>query len=279
MNLADAHSPPLLMGIVNVTPDSFSDGGSYISADSAFDHAIRLLDDGADIVDIGGESTRPPGRTYGAGSAPVSSGEERRRVIPVIERLARERPDATISIDTMKADVARAAIEAGARIINDVSAGRFDRSMWEIAREHDVPYILMHGHDPNERRPLEEIVYADLLLEVHTFLAERIAEARAAGVRTIIADVGIGFAKGARENIALLREHDRFRTLGVPLLVGPSRKAFIGALLGGAVAHERVNGTIAACAVAATNGASILRIHDVRAVREFFTVYTAIAKG
>ena len=279
MNLARTHSPPLLMGIVNVTPDSFSDGGLFLSVASAYDHSMRLLDEGADIIDIGGESTRPPGRSYGAGAVAVAEQEELDRVIPVIERLARARPDAAISIDTMKASVARAAVAAGARIINDVSAGRFDRAMFDVAREHEAPYILMHGHDPTERRRLEEIVYTDPVTEVHAFLEERIAEARGAGVRTILADVGIGFSKGARENIVLLREHRRFESLGVPLLVGPSRKAFIGALLGGAAPEERVYGTIAACAVAAANGASILRVHDVRAVREFFTVHSALGGG
>lgn len=275
--ILDLDSPlPLLMGIVNVTPDSFSDGGRYLAADNAVEQAIRLLDDGADIIDIGGESTRPPGKSYGAGFEPVSDDMEMERVIPVIERLSRERPGTIISIDTMKATVARAAVSAGARIINDVSAGRHDESIWIVAAEHALPYILMHGHDPADRRPADEFHYNDLVMEVHEFLLERITRVRAAGVESIVADVGIGFAKGALGNITLLREHRRFIDLGVPLLVGPSRKAFIGALLGGLPAGERVNGTLAACAVAASNGASILRVHDVRAVREFLTVFAAL---
>jgi dihydropteroate synthase len=278
MNLGSPHRPAL-MGIVNVTPDSFSDGGLFNSAESAFRHGLKLLDDGADVIDIGGESTRPPGRTYGGGSSSVDEEEELARVIPVIERIVRERPESIISIDTMKPAVARAAIDAGARIINDVSAGRYDESIWKVAADRAVPYILMHGHDPFDRKPVEEIVYHDPIGEVITFLRERIDAARAAGVMTIIADVGIGFAKGARDNITLLREHRRFDELGVPMLVGPSRKAFIGALLGGAPPEERQNGTVAACAVARQNGASILRVHDVKSVREFLLVYDALMEG
>jgi dihydropteroate synthase len=263
---------PLVMGIVNVTPDSFSDGGLYLDAERAARHAIALVDEGADIIDIGGESTRPPGKDYGAGSMTVSEDEEIRRVVPVIERLRDARPEVTISIDTMKRGVAHRAVEAGASIINDVSAGRYDSSIIALASELGLPYVLMHGHNPGSRVDTGSAAYADVVGEVHDFLRERIAVARRAGIRTVIADVGLGFAKGAADNERLLREHARFLDLGVPMLVGASRKAFIGRALGGLPPEERVFGTLAAHAVAAINGASIVRVHDVRAAREFFTV-------
>lgn len=264
--------PPLLMGIVNVTPDSFSDGGRFLGAEAAIAHAIRLIDEGADIIDIGGESTRPPGKDYGVGAARVTEEEEIARVIPVIERVHAERPEITISIDTMKPAVAREAVKAGAAIINDVSAGSFDRAIWEVAAAHDLPYILMHGHDPADRRPVDEIHYDDPVEEVLGFLRERIDRARRVGVRQVIADVGIGFAKGASDNERLIRQHARFLELGVPMLVGASRKSFLGRALGGLPPEERLYATLAAHAAAAFHGASIVRVHDVRPARELFTV-------
>jgi dihydropteroate synthase len=270
---------PLLMGIVNVTPDSFSDGGSYLRPQDAVEHGLRLIDEGADIIDIGGESTRPPGGDYGAGSATVPADEELERVIPVIEALRAARPDVVISIDTIKPIVARRAMEAGASIINDVSAGSFDAGIWEVAARLDAPYILMHGHDPHHRVPADAVVYTNVVEEVFASLRDRIEAARRAGVRQAIADVGIGFSKGAADNIRLLREHRRFLDLGVPMLVGASRKSFIGRLLGGVPPEERIIGTLAAHAVAALNGAAILRVHDVREAREFFTVFDALSGG
>jgi len=260
------------MGIINITPDSFSDGGRFLGAEAAIAHGLRLADEGADIIDIGGESTRPPGKDYGAGSAGITAEEEMERVIPVIERLHAERPELTISIDTMKPEVAREAVKAGAAIINDVSAGSYDRSIWEVAASLDVPYILMHGHDPADRRPVDQIHYSDLVDEVLGFLRERIDGARRAGVRQVIADVGIGFAKGAADNERLIREHARFLELGVPMLVGASRKSFLGRALGGLPPEERLYATLAAHAAAALRGAAIVRVHDVRPAREFFTV-------
>jgi dihydropteroate synthase len=267
-----AFKPPLLMGVVNVTPDSFSDGGRYLDHDRAVEHAMRLADEGADIVDIGGESTRPPGKDYGEGSAAVNEEEELERVMPVIERLHAERPELAISIDTMKPAVARSAVAAGASIINDVSAGRYDPGIWKAAAELDIPYILMHGHDPANPVRTGATDYADVVADVYLFLHERIEASRRAGVRQVIADVGIGFAKGAAENERLIREHARFLALGVPMLLGASRKAFIGRALGGVPPEERLYGTLGAHAAAALNGASILRVHDVRPAREFFTL-------
>jgi dihydropteroate synthase len=267
---------PVIMGIVNVTPDSFSDGGRFVDPTRAVEHAIALADEGADIVDVGGESTRPPGGTYGEGARGVDEQEELARVLPVIEEIHARRPSLPISIDTMKPAVAERAIAAGASLINDVSAGRYDERIMRVAAERDVPYVLMHGHDPADRRAVDEFRYDDVVAEVFAFLEERIARARAHGVRTIVADVGIGFAKGATDNVALLRGHGAFLALGVPLLVGASRKAFIGRLLGGAAPTERVVGTLAAHAAAVLGGASIVRVHDVAAAQQFFTVFDAL---
>ena len=267
---------PCIMGIVNVTPDSFSDGGAFLRADDAVAHGLRLLQEGADILDIGGQSTRPPGADYGSGSQAVTSEEELRRVIPVIEGILRNRPDAIISIDTMKPDVAAAAVAAGAAIINDVSAGQHDPEIWGVAARAGVPYILMHGHTPHDHRPAAEHHYHDVVAEVRTWLAERIALAREAGVQQIVADCGIGFAKGFAENCQLLREHRQLLALGVPLLVGASRKAFIGRLLGGVPPDQRLFGTLAAHQIAVANGASIIRAHDVRPARDFFAVRSGL---
>lgn len=257
------------MGIVNVTPDSFSDGGSYFDATRAVEHALALVADGADIVDVGGESTRPPGTDYGAGSTLVDADEEVRRVRSVIEGIRRAAPSIDISIDTMKPSVAEQALDAGATIINDVSAGRYDRRIWEVAAASNVPYVLMHGHDPHNRVRADQVRYSDVVQEVYEFLETRIAEARRAGVRTIVGDVGIGFAKGGAYNLELIRRHRRFTSLGVPLLIGASRKAFLGELLGGVEPLRRDIGSLAAHAAAVLGGASIIRTHNVRATREF----------
>lgn len=276
----NARLTPLLMGIINVTPDSFSDGGAFLQPKAAIDHSLRLLDEGADILDIGGESTRPPGADYGSGNQFVPAEEELQRVIPVIEGVMKLRPDAAISIDTMKPTVAAVAITAGATIINDVSAGQYDPAIWTIAANANLPYILMHGHNPHNQRPATDYYYSDVVTEVRAWLAERIMLARQAGVKTIVADCGIGFAKGFQENCELLRRHRELLVLEVPLLVGASRKSFIGRMLGGVPATERLFGTLAAHQMAVTNGASILRVHDVRPTREFFTVLsTLFSKG
>jgi dihydropteroate synthase len=269
----------MIMGIVNVTPDSFSDGGAFSDPENAIRHALQLAEDGADIIDIGGESTRPPGNDYAEGSTPVGADEELRRIIPVIEALHSAHPEIVISVDTMKPEVAQRALRSGATMMNDVSAGRYDESIWKIAAAENVPYILMHGYDPGNRIPIDQITYSDVVGEVFSFLEERITAARRAGVSTVIADVGIGFAKGARENIRLIREHSRFTELGVTLLLGASRKSFIGRILGGRPVGERLAGTLAAHAVGVMNGARIVRVHDVRAARDFFTVFDALYAG
>lgn len=261
------------MGIVNVTPDSFSDGGRFHAAKAAVEHALQMLEEGADIIDIGGESTRPPGKDYGSGSENVNAARECERVLPVIEQILEVRPEAVISIDTVKPEVAARAAKAGARMINDVSAGQYSPEIMDVAAEAGLPYILMHGHNPHDRKSVDEIHYDDVVDEVLEFLRTKIDESLRAGIRTVIADPGIGFAKTAAHSMTLLRELPRFSELSVPLLVGASRKSFIGRELGGASTEERLFGTLGAHAAAALHGASIVRVHDVRPAREFFRLF------
>lgn len=245
-----------VMGIVNVTPDSFSDGGLYLDPEAAVSHGLELLDEGADLVDLGGESTRP-------GAEPVAPEEELRRVTPVVERLAER---ATVSIDTSKAVVAEAAIGAGAAMVNDVTALRGDPEMAAACAEAGVEVVLMHML--GEPRTMQEApVYGDVVEEVLEFLLERARVAEEAGIarERIWIDPGIGFGKTAEHNFALLAATDRFVETGYRVLVGPSRKRFIGSLDGSGEA-ERVGGTVAACLVAARKGASAVRVHDVAPV-------------
>ena len=245
-----------VMGIVNVTPDSFSDGGLYLDPEAAVSHGLELLDEGADLVDLGGESTRP-------GAEPVAPEEELRRVTPVVERLAER---ATVSIDTSKAVVAEAAIGAGAAMVNDVTALRGDPEMASTCADAGVEVVLMHML--GEPRTMQEApVYGDVVEEVLEFLLERARVAEEAGIarERIWIDPGIGFGKTAEHNFALLAATDRFVETGYRVLVGPSRKRFIGSLDGSGEA-ERVGGTVAACLVAARKGASAVRVHDVAPV-------------
>jgi len=252
-----------LMGVVNVTPDSFSDGGLYFDAGPAVDRGLELAAEGADILDVGGESTRP-------GSLPVPEDEELRRVIPVIGAL-RKRTEAFLSVDTTKASVARAALDAGADIVNDTSAFRFDPAMaGEVARS-GAAAVLMHM----KGRPLtmqDAPRYDDLLGEVAGFLGDRLRLAEAAGIprERVIVDPGIGFGKTFEDNLVLIRRQEAFHALGRPLLMGFSRKAFLGRILG-LPPDRRLEGTIAAAVLSVERGAHILRVHDVgpvaRAVR------------
>jgi dihydropteroate synthase len=257
------------MGIVNVTPDSFSDGGRFDSTEAVVSHALRLIEDGADMIDIGGESTRP-------GATPISVGDEIRRVAPVIEALRRE-TEIPISIDTRNADVAEVALEAGADLINDISALRHDPRMSAIAVRHDAPVVLMHMLGTPETMQSEPR-YRDVVSEVLAFFEERIAAASSAGVRRIILDPGIGFGKRLEDNLALLRNLETFQRFHRPLLVGPSRKTFIG-LLTGALVHDRLAGTLGSCVMAVRFGASMLRVHDVKEVRMAVQVAEAIASA
>jgi len=252
-----------LMGVVNVTPDSFSDGGRFFDRDKAIARGLELAAEGADILDVGGESTRPS-------SLPVPEAEELRRVVPVIEAL-RKRTSALLSIDTTKAAVARAALDAGADIVNDTSAFRFDPAMpGEVARA-GAGAVLMHMQG-TPRTMQESPHYDDLLGEIGAFLAERIRLAEAAGIpqERLIVDPGIGFGKTFEDNLELLRRQEAFHDLGRPLLMGFSRKSFLGRILD-RPAGERLEGTIAAAVLSVERGAHILRVHDVgpvaRAVR------------
>ena len=260
---------PRVMGIVNVTPDSFSDGGAHATAGDAVAHGLRLAEEGADVLDVGGESTRP-----GASEVPLD--EELRRVLPVVERLAKE-TSLPISIDTSKPEVMRAAVAAGAGMINDVSALRRDGAL-EAAAALGVPVVLMHML--GEPRSMQDApVYDDVVAEVHRFLAERIFAAEMAGIdkKRIVVDPGFGFGKTLEHNLVLLAQLERFAELGVPVMAGLSRKQGIGALTGRGEPRERVHGSVAAALVAAQRGARLLRVHDVAATVDAMKVWNAVA--
>jgi dihydropteroate synthase len=263
---------PVLVGILNVTPDSFSDGGDFLDPESAARHAAAMLDEGAEIVDVGGESTRP-------GSDPVPQDEEIRRVVPVIEGILAARPDAVVSIDTYRAGTAEAALEAGARLVNDVTALRGDPRMTSVVAEAGCPVVLMHMK--GEPKTMQEApLYEDVVREVRDFLAQRAEYAVAAGVRpeNIIVDPGIGFGKRMEHNLALLRDLDAIVDLGFPVLVGASRKRFIGRITGVEEARERVFGTVATTVLAYEKGAKYFRVHDVRANRDALAVSEAVLR-
>ena len=243
------------MGVLNVTPDSFSDGGQFLDTKSAVFHALRMAEQGADIIDIGGESTRP-------GSDPVSINDELARVIPVIEGI-RDESTIPISIDTYKSIVARAAIAAGANIINDISGLNFDPEMVNIVRDHRVPIIIMHIKGTPKNMQIDP-QYDDLIQEVIDYFQKQIDFCRDNGVpkSKIILDPGIGFGKRLNDNFILIRELKRFTELGYPVLIGPSRKSFIGLTLDLPV-EQRFEGTAAAITAGIMNGARIIRVHDV----------------
>ncbi len=258
------------MGVVNVTPDSFYDGGLYFEPARAIEHALKLVADGADLIDVGGESTRP-------GAGPVPAREEKKRILPVIE-VVREKKDVLISVDTTKAEVAAAALAEGAHLINDVSAGRFDPDLLPLVARTGAGLVLMHMKGtPRSMQSLAS--YDDVVGEVRDFLARRLEAAREAGVNeaAVILDPGIGFAKKLEHNLALLNNLPALAGLGRPVLVGISRKSFIGRILD-AEPEDRLEGTIAAAVVSALNGASILRVHDVREVRRALAVAEAIGR-
>jgi len=256
---------PLIMGIVNVTPDSFSDGGLYDTTEGAIVRAAELASAGADIVDVGGESTRP-------GSDPVEEGDELCRVLPVLEGLAGLQ--AAVSIDTRKASVARAAARAGAKIFNDVSALTYDPDSLAAAAETGLSVILMHAKGEPKTMHLDPR-YDDVVLEVYDYLEGQIAAAEAAGIKRarIVADPGIGFGKTMDHTVALLANLSLFHGLGVPILVGASRKRFIGGVAGGETPQSREPGSFAVALVAAAQGAQILRVHDVAGTRQALSVW------
>ena len=268
MRLFDRFPAPAVMGVLNVTPDSFSDGGEFFSIEAATTHARELAGEGADILDVGGESTRP-------GAQPVPLAEELLRVVPVIERVAAE-TGTPISIDTMKADVAEAAVRAGASLVNDVTALRGDPRMAEVVAAAGVPVCLMHMLG-EPRTMQDDPRYGDVVAEVCEFLAERAEWAQAQGVDRdqICVDPGIGFGKTTEHNLALLRRLDEVVALGYPVVIGVSRKRFLGALTG-AGERDRAPGSIAAALAAVRRGAWMLRVHDVGATRQALAVEAAI---
>lgn len=255
---------PRIMGILNVTPDSFSDGGLFFEKRKAVDHALQMIKEGADIIDIGGESSRP-------GSDPVPPEEELLRVIPVIEEI-RKNSDVPISIDTTKSAVARQAIKAGANMINDISAGRFDPAIFDVAAEKDVPVCLMHMKGtPKDMQ--KNPSYVNLMGEIESFLREAAKKAEKAGVKpeNIIIDPGIGFGKTPQDNVEILKNLSVLKTLNRPILIGPSRKSFIGRLLNLTV-DNRLEPTLATIQFAYINGASIFRLHDVAPAKRFLSM-------
>jgi dihydropteroate synthase len=267
----------LVMGILNVTPDSFSDGGRYFTPEAAVAHAEQMVADGADLLDIGGESTRP---ATVATQAPLDPEEEQRRILPVIAAVSARLPATPISVDTYKAAVARSAVEAGAAMVNDISALRADPAMAETVAELGVPVCLMHLLGLPMAIPAEP-QYADVVAEVADHLRERAAAAQAAGIAAehIILDPGIGFGKTAAQNLELLRHLEVLTASGYPLLVGTSRKSFIGKTLGGLPPEDRLEGTAATVALAIAKGAAIVRVHDVRPMVRVARMTDAIVRG
>jgi len=260
-----------VMGVINVTPDSFSDGGQFLEKDRAVEQALQLAGDGADLIDIGGESTRP----YSKG---ISADEEMNRVIPVIEALKKELR-IPISIDTLKAQVAREALRSGASMVNDISALRLDPEMASVVAQAGVPVILMHMKGTTADMQVAP-TYDDVASEIITFLRSAMDQAVRSGVRRdrIIVDPGIGFGKSFDHNLEILKELGRLQCLEAPILVGSSRKAFIGRILDKKI-HERDPGTMATVAAAVMNGAHIVRVHNVKQAVETVRVIDAIKRG
>ncbi len=266
---------PLLMGILNVTPDSFSDGGRYDALDAAVARAEEMATEGAAVIDVGGESTRP-------GADPVPLDVELKRVIPVIQTLASRLPSLPISVDTTKAEVARLSLEEGASLVNDVSA-LGDPWMPAILRDHDVPVVLMHRRGDSRTMQICP-TYKDVVAEILAFFEERLAFAAAQGLRRerFLLDPGIGFGKTTDHNLEILRRLPEFRRLGLPVVVGVSRKSFLGRILGGeetpAPLSERAEGSLAAHLWAADRGADILRVHDVGPTAKALRVWRALTR-
>jgi dihydropteroate synthase len=262
----------LIMGVINATPDSFSDGGTINSEEEGLRQAMKLLGEGADILDVGGESSRP-------GAEPVPLREELRRVVPLIRRIARE-TGIPVSIDTTKAEVARQAIDAGAEIINDITALRGDGRMAKVAASAGVPVILMHMRGTPSTMQKEDLSYGSLIGEIRDFLEDRIEKASSSGIQTdnLVIDPGIGFGKNVDDNLRLLRHLGEFKALGRPICVGVSRKHFTGKITGVTRPAERIEGTAAAVTAAILNGANIIRVHDVGIMKRVAAMADAIRR-
>lgn len=258
---------PYLMGILNVTPDSFSDGGKYLSTDLAVAHAIEMLDDGVDIIDIGGESSRP-------GSEPVSAEEEMNRVIPIIKRILDKKPEAIISVDTYKSSVAKATLKSGAKIINDISGFSFDPEIADVCAQYNATAILMHIKGTPKTMQLNPD-YDEIISEIYDFLKKQIDYARSRGVTKIIIDPGIGFGKTVEDNFTILKRLKDFKSLGCPILIGVSRKSFIGKTLNLEV-DQRDLPTSAMEAIAILNSARIIRTHNVKNGKQIIKLLSEI---
>ncbi len=261
---------PHIVGIVNVTPDSFSDGEEYYSREKAVNHALALIAAGASIIDIGGESTRP-------GAEPVDAEEEIRRVLPVVCELRRKCPESVISVDTMKSEVAEKVLKAGADIINDVSALRHSQDMADIIAEHKAGVFLMHMRG-TPKTMQSELRYKNLIGEINSFLTDSIKRAVGAGIsrENIAVDPGIGFGKNKEQNLQILSQIEKFRENGRPIIVGPSRKKFIGQVLGGLPPEERLWGTAGAVAWLSMKKVDFLRVHDVGEIAQMLRVISEI---
>ncbi len=262
-----------IMGVLNVTPDSFSDGGNFNTIETALTQATLMINAGVDILDIGGQSTRP-------GAEQISLAEEINRVIPVLQAI-RSITDLTISVDTTSAEVAKVATETGADIINDISGGTFEPKILQVVAEAGIPIVLMHIRGtPQTMQQQNNTDYEDVMAEILSFLREQITKALEIGInrQKIIIDPGIGFAKNYEQNLEIFRRLGELRTLNCPILVGASRKSFIGRILNQPDPKKRVWGTAAACCAAIFNGADIIRVHDVQEMRDISLVADAIAR-
>jgi dihydropteroate synthase len=254
-NKSLSFNAPKIMGIVNVTPDSFSDGGKYFSVDAAVDHGLKLLDEGADILDIGGESTRP-------GSDPVSLEEELRRTIPIIKNILSQRKDSIISIDTTKSEVAKRALDTGAELINDISGLTFDENMLLVAKEFDAGIVIMHIKG-NPKTMQQNPEYKDVVKEVYDFLLVQSLQAKQNNLDKIIVDPGIGFGKRIEDNFNLIKNLDYFKSLGYPVMIGLSKKSFIGKTLNLDI-DQREIGTVILETISILKSARIIRTHNVK---------------
>jgi dihydropteroate synthase len=260
------------MGVLNVTPDSFSDGGQFNEINSAISHVDDMLKNGADIIDIGGESTKP-------GSEPVSANEESKRIVPIIKAIKNEYKDILVSVDTYKSDVAKKAIKAGADFVNDISGLTFDDEMVSLLAQRNIPVVIMHING-KPKTMQKNILYSDLISDIKKFFIKQCEYAINSGIKknNIIIDPGIGFGKTFDHNFTLLKRLKELEDLGFPILIGPSRKAFIGDVLN-LPSNERVEGTIATIVAGILNGANIIRVHDVKEIKRAIIVTEKILKA
>ncbi|MCS6957577.1 MAG: dihydropteroate synthase [Aquificaceae bacterium] len=264
-----------VMGVLNVTPDSFSDGGLYFKPTDAVKKALRMVEEGADIIDIGGESTRP-------GSQRISAQEELQRILPVLKEVRKELPNLWISVDTYKSEVAEVCLQEGADIINDISGGTFDPNIFNLISKHNCPYVLTHIKGRPETWKDMPIVYEDVVEEIASWFNSRLESLQEKGYKgQVILDPGIGFGKLPEHNIEIIKRFDEFRLFGLPLMVGLSRKSFIGLVIEGLLKkktepQERLYGSLGALALAVIKGAHIVRVHDVRQTREFLALLDTV---